>query len=95
MTSIIIRKKDLDNLGKKLIKEVYEYVNDDYMLTFDDVKLERKDFEKYLTKFYYINKYEFELSQKEICSSTFNKILGEINPELIQKIEEYEKLDEI
>ena len=95
MSSVIIRKKELVNFGRKLMKEVYEHVHDSYMITFDEVKKERKDFEKYLTKFYYKNKYEFELSQKETCSSTFNKILGEINPEFIQKIEEYEKLDEI
>ena len=52
MASIIIRKKDLVNLGKKLMKEVYKHVHDSYMLTFDEVKIQRKDFEKYLTKFY-------------------------------------------
>ena len=95
MASVIIRKKELVNLGRKLMKEVYNYLHDSYMLTFDDVKKERKDFEKYLTKFYYENIYEFELSQKETFLSKFNKLLGEINPEFIQKIEEYEKLDEI
>ena len=30
MSSIIIRKKDVEKLGKDLIKEVYELLNDDY-----------------------------------------------------------------
>ena len=41
MSAVIIRKKDLDKFGKKLMKEVYDHIHDDYMLTFDEVKLER------------------------------------------------------
>ena len=31
MASVIIRKKDLDKIGKKLMKEVYQHVRNDYM----------------------------------------------------------------
>ena len=48
MASFIIRKKDLDKIGKKLMKEVYQHVRDDYMLTFDEVKSERDYFDKNL-----------------------------------------------
>ena len=63
MAAIIIRKQDLVNLGRKLMKEVYEHVNDSYMLTFDEVKKTKKDFEEYLTKFYL---QEEELFKKKI-----------------------------
>ena len=38
MTDLVIRKKDLENLGRKLMKEVYEFLHDDYILTFEEIK---------------------------------------------------------
>ena len=51
MSSCIIRKKDLEKLGKKLMKEFYDHVHDEYMLKeFDEVKLKRKYYDENLTK---------------------------------------------
>ena len=51
MSACIIQKKDLENLGKKLMKEFYYHVHDDYLLKeFDEVKLKRKFYDKNLTK---------------------------------------------
>ena len=51
MSSCIIQKKDLERLGKKLMKEFYDLIHDDYFLTeFDEVKLKRKYYDENLTK---------------------------------------------
>ena len=51
MSACIIKKKDLDQLGKKLMKEFYYHVHDDYLLKeFDEVKLKRKYYDENLTK---------------------------------------------
>ena len=51
MSSCIIQKKDLENLGKKLMKEFYYHVHDDYLLKeFEEVKLKRKYYDENLTK---------------------------------------------
>lgn len=43
MASVIIRKKDLDKLGKEVLKEVYEFLHDEYILnTFPEMKEEKK-----------------------------------------------------
>ena len=51
MAARIIKKKDLENLGKNLMKEFYNHVHDDYLLEeFDEVKLKRKYYDENLTK---------------------------------------------
>lgn len=51
MSACIIQKKDLEKLGKKLMKEFYYHVHDDYLLKeFDEVKLKRKYYDENLTK---------------------------------------------
>ena len=49
---IIIKKSDIENLGKKLMKEVYEHLHDDFTLCFKGMKEEKDKLEKYLIKFY-------------------------------------------
>ena len=51
MSACIIQKKDLEKLGKKLMKEFYNHVHEDYFLKeFDEVKLKRKYYDENLTK---------------------------------------------
>ena len=51
MSACIIKKKDLEKLGKKLMKEFYNHVYDDYLLKeFEEVKLKRKYYDENLTK---------------------------------------------
>ena len=67
MSACIIFKKDIEKLGKKLMKEFYEHVHDEYLLKeFDEVKLKRKYYDENLTK-------EF-LSFYEKKEKTFNKL---------------------
>ena len=65
MPSVIIRKKDLDKLGKEVLKEVYEFLHDEYILnTFPEMKEEKKKFLKNLVigKFENVN---YTIVQKE------------------------------
>ena len=68
MTVLIIRKKDLENLGRKLMKEVYKFLHDEYILSFEEMKVEKDKLEKYLLKFYFkmFDESEYEKYLKEI-----------------------------
>ena len=51
MAAVIIRKKDLESLGRKLMKEVYKFLHDEYILSFEEMKLEKEKLEKDLVVF--------------------------------------------
>ena len=34
MAAVIIRKKDVERLGKELVKEVFEFLHDEYILIY-------------------------------------------------------------
>ena len=90
MSACIIFKKDLEKLGKKLMKEFYEHVHDEYMLKeFDEVKLKRKYYDENLTK-QFLSFYEDE--EKKIKNIYFDnkryKDLVEMKTkDLLKKIE--------
>ena len=43
MAAVIIRKKDVERLGKEVLKEVYEFLHDDYIITdFKEMKIEQE-----------------------------------------------------
>ena len=52
MAAVIIRKKDLESLGRKLMKEVYKFLHDEYILSFEEMKLEKEKLKKIL---FYLN----------------------------------------
>ena len=90
MSSVIIFEKDLEKLGKKLMKEFYNHVHEDYLLKeFDEVKLKRKYYDENLTK-EFLSFYENQ--EKNIESLYFDnkryKDLVEMKTEdLLKKIE--------
>lgn len=90
MSGVIIRKKDLDKMGKKLMKEVYENFRDDYMLKFDEVKLERDYFDKNLvTKFLEMNKKkEKEYEDLYFGDKRYEEIVKMPHEDLLKKIED-------
>ena len=52
MAAVIIRKNDLERLGKELLKEVYEFLHDEYILNnFSEMKLEKQKFLRDLVRF--------------------------------------------
>ena len=48
--SVTIRKSDLEKLGRDLMKEVDEFLHDEYMLTYSNIKSDQEKFDK-LTKY--------------------------------------------
>ena len=45
MAAVIIRKKEVERLGKELLKDVYDFLHDEYILsTFEEMKEEKKNF---------------------------------------------------
>ena len=65
MAAVIITKKDLEKLGKELVKELYEFLHDEYILsTFPEMKEEKTKFLKNLviSKFENVN---YTIVQKE------------------------------
>ena len=51
MSACIIEKKDLERLGKKLMKEFYDHVHSKYFLNrYEEVILKRKFYDENLTK---------------------------------------------
>ena len=88
MSSVIIKQKDVYEFGKKLIKEIYQYINNSYMLTFDEVKSERDYFDKNLVSKFLKFHEEKEKKYQDLYFS--NKRYGEIvkmsHEELLKKI---------
>ena len=88
MAAVIIRKKDLESLGKKLMKEVYKFLHDEYILSFEEMKLEKENLEKNLVIFKFQN-VNYSIVQKEnswsISYEDFDKSKHE---EELKKIED-------
>ena len=58
MAAVIIRKKDVDRLGKELLKEMFDFLHDEYILSnFEEMKEVQKKFLKnlVLNNFRYLN----------------------------------------
>ena len=96
MADFTIRKKDLENLGRKLMKEVYEFLHDEYILSFEEMKVEKDNLEKYLVKFYfkmiYESKYDISLIFEK---SKYEKYLKEIEDIIEDEIKYKKYLKEI
>ena len=93
MEEIIIRKKDLENLGRKLMKEVYKFLHDEYILTFEEMKVEKDKIEKYLVKFYFKNS-NFSLLNEYKLKEIEDKIENEsLNIDLIFEVLDLIELD--
>ena len=90
MSSCIIKKKDLERLGKKLMKQFYDLIHDDYFLTeFDEVKLKRKYYDENLTeKFlsFYKNK-EKNIKRLYFDNKRYEDLVEMKTEDLLKKIE--------
>ena len=111
MADLVIRKKDIENLGRKTMKEVYEFLNDDYILsTFEEMKVEKERLEKnivdkYLQMIYEISMFNFdkdkydkytnELNDESKYKSSLKKIVSKIEDESLDIKIIYEVLDSL
>ena len=85
MTDLVIRKSDIEIIGRKLMKEVYKFLHDDYMLTFDEMKVEQKKLKEYLVNYYLSKIYEEKcerfikkMENKSIYDKNLKDIVDEI-----------------
>ena len=88
LEEITIKKKDIENFGKKVMKEVYEFLHDKSTLSFEEMKVEKDKLEKYLVHFYF----EFIYNKNFLLLDIFNyeKLLKNTTEDKI-KYEEYLK----
>ena len=97
MAAVIIRKKDVERLGRKLMKEVYKFLNDEYILSnFEEMKFEKQRLEKDLVLFKF-ESVNYTIVQKENSSSIkyedFDKSKHEKELKIIKDEIENERLD--
>ena len=100
MEDLVIREKDIVNLGRKTMKEVYKFLHDDYILTaFNEMeeekeKLKNNLFNKFLFMYYNINSNDYTERQYEEYSKNLNNKSNYniILKKMISKIED-ESLD--
>ena len=100
MADLVIREKDIVNLGRKTMKEFYEFLNEDYFLTtFEELKVEQKKLKEYLVNLYLRMIYKVDEIHRD--EEKFDKYIKEIEDEskydkylkeLVDKIED-ESLD--
>ena len=65
MAAVIIRKKDVERLGHTLLKDLYEFFNNEYILTnFEEMKIEQKKFQHNLILYDFRSR-NFTETQKE------------------------------
>ena len=92
MSCCLIEKKNLERLGKKLMKEFYKHVHDDYFLTeFDKLKLKRKYYDENLTKeflYFYKKQEENGFSILYFHDKRYEDLLEMKNEDLLSKIED-------
>ena len=100
MADLVVRKKDIENLGRKTMKEVYEFLNDDYILTAFNIMEEEKEklnnslFNYFLRMIYNIDSDDYtQIQYEEYCKFLDNKSnYNIILKKMISKIED-ESLD--
>ena len=48
--TVTIKKTDVENLGRNLIVEIDNFLHDDYMITYPEIKLDQEKFDKLMEK---------------------------------------------
>ena len=80
MADLVIREKDIVNLGRKTMKEFYRFLHDDYFLTtFEELKVEQKKLEKNLVILYL--KMIYKVDEFPLDEELFEKYLKELKDE--------------
>ena len=87
--TVTIRKSDLERLGKDLMKEIDNFLHDEYILTFPEMKLDQKKFDESVNRFK--DKYESGSLDLQEMYDIFVKIKldDEIDGDLYFKKESY------
>ena len=65
MAAVIIRKKDVEKLGKELVKEMFDFLHDEFMLTkFEEMEVLQKVFLERLVSNYSSNSQQKNFDEK-------------------------------
>ena len=91
MAAVIIRSKDVKRLAKELVKEVYDFLHNEYILTtFPEMKIQQKKFLRNLVikKFRYFNETiinkpnSFHLKYEKFDENKFDEELKYVKEEI-------------
>ena len=91
MAAVIIRSKDVKRLAKELVKEIFDFLHDEYFLTtFPEMEVVKEKFlrDLVLKKFRYFNvtkiikPNEFEFKYEEFDESKFDEELKRVKEEI-------------
>ena len=87
--TVTIRKSDVEKLGKELMKEIDNFLHDEYILTFPEMKLDQEKFDESVNRFK--DKYESGSLDLQEMYDIFVKIKldDEIDGDLFYKKESY------
>ena len=93
--TVTIRKSDVEKLGKELMKEVDNFLHDEYILTFPEMKLDQEKFDESVNRLK--DKYESgNLDSEEIYHIlTRINLDDEIDGDLFFKKEAYLRLFQV
>ena len=83
MADLVIKKSDIEKYGRKIMKEVYEFLNDEHILTFEEMKVEKNKLEKYLVNFYLSMIYEIGVikHKKDVYDNYLKELVAKIEDE--------------
>ena len=92
---IILRKKDVEKYGRKIMKKVYKFLHDNYILSFEEMKVEKDKIEKYLIINYFgIYKFDDYINYENLLNPIKDKIENEsLDIDIIFKVLVKIKLD--
>ena len=97
MADLVIKKSDIEKYGRKIMKEVYEFLNDEHILTFEEMKVEKNKLEKYLVNFYLSMIYEIGVikHKKDVYDNYLKELVAKIEDESLDISLIYEVLKSI
>ena len=89
MDEVVIKKKDVDRLAKELLKEIFDFFNDEYIINnFEEMKIEQPKFLNNLVCNHIISsnkKGEKNELHKQFLESFFNKKEFEYTSKLVDE----------
>ena len=97
MADLVIKKSDIEKYGRKIMKEVYEFLNDEHILTFEEMKVEKNKLEKYLVNFYLSMIYEIGVikHKKDVYDNYLKELVAKIEDESLDIKIIYDVLERI
>ena len=89
MSSVIIFEKDLEKLGRKVMKEFYYQIHNDYMLTFDEIKLKRKYYDENIAKEFLFFENKRPIIRADLNEMKTEDLLKEIKTQIKEETLDY------